>query len=77
MNKNDFGCMLYSIFFAIIAVIVHFLTIWTQINIEWAIMKSGHGTVQVNYFLALAITLVGNGFTVAFNLISEVLKLFL
>ena len=75
-NKNGFTLVELFIVVAVVCIplLLWPLTIWTGHNVDWCLSQWKHHSVHISYWLDLLLVLIGNGFTIAFDVIVEILK---
>jgi hypothetical protein len=76
MNNKGFTLVELMIVVAvlIIPMLLWPLTIWTGHNVDWVLSQWKHHAVHVSYWLDFILVIIGNGFTIAFDVIVEILK---
>ena len=67
--------IIWIILFAIWSIISIPLAFWTQSNINWILQVSGSSN-QIGFWLSWLITMFTNAFTIPFNILIELIKLF-
>ena len=68
------GCGCFIIIMFISAIIMAFLTTWTQGNLEWLLGLVSNKPVHIPYVLVLILNILCNFFALLFNIICEILK---
>lgn len=77
MNKKAFTLVEMALVILAVCVIPALIvgfTLWTDRSLEWVLSEWKHHAVQVPIWISFLITLVGNGFVFAFNIIVELMR---
>lgn len=75
-STNTFakGCGCFIIIMIVSAIVMAFLTTWTQGNLEWLLGLASNKPVHIPYVLVLILNILCNFFALLFNIICEILK---
>ena len=68
------GCGCFILVMCASAVVMAFLTTWTQGNLEWLLGLISNKAVHIHYVLVLILNILCNFFALLFNIICEILK---
>ena len=74
-SESKIGCFLITCYIMLIIIVVALVSIWTNRTLDFWLTHFSHHTVNVPAWLSILVTIIGNGFMFAINVISEVARL--
>jgi len=79
LNKNGYTLVELMMCIGILCIMALFpvLVMWTDGNLEWWILFFKEESINIPWWISTIITIVFNGVAVAFNIITELCKMFL
>jgi hypothetical protein len=76
-GSTGIGCGFLLVWLMIISVFVMLVGCWTERSLDWMCSEIAGRPIDVPYWLACVATLVFNGVAVLFNVLIEIVRLFM